>query len=62
MTKTLGAFKLSVEGGLFKPCEIIVMLGENGTGKTTFIKLLAGIFKPDDENVEMPKFSISYKP
>jgi ATP-binding cassette subfamily E protein 1 len=40
----------------------MMMLGQNGTGKTTFIKMLAGILKPDDENVEMPKLSISYKP
>ena len=39
-----------------------MMLGQNGTGKTTFIKMLAGILKPDDEEVEMPKLSISYKP
>lgn len=31
-------------------------------GKTTLIKLLAGIIKPDDEKIEMPKLSISYKP
>ena len=38
------------------------MLGQNGTGKTTFIKMLAGILKPDDESCEIPKLSISYKP
>jgi|TARA_B110000285_G_C15108767_1_gene609718 ATP-binding cassette, sub-family E, member 1 len=43
MTKTLGPFKLTVEGGTFKPSEIIMMLGQNGTGKTTLIKIIAGI-------------------
>ena len=62
MTKTLGPFKLTVQGGTFKPSEIVMMLGQNGTGKTTLIKMLAGILKPDDEEVEMPKLSISYKP
>jgi len=36
-------FKLNVEAGEFTDSEIIVMLGQNGTGKTTFIKMLAGI-------------------
>ena len=39
-----------------------MILGQNGTGKTTLMKMLAGILKPDDEALEMPKFSISYKP
>ena len=43
MSKTLGPFKLTVEGGTFKPSEIIMMLGQNGTGKTTLIKIIAGI-------------------
>jgi ATP-binding cassette subfamily E protein 1 len=38
------------------------MLGQNGTGKTTLIKMLAGILKPDQEDVEIPKLNISYKP
>lgn len=37
---------LQVEPGSFTDSEIIVMLGENGTGKTTFIRVLAGMLKP----------------
>ncbi|KAG5437360.1 hypothetical protein PCANB_000791 [Pneumocystis canis] len=60
MTKKLGNFTLEVSAGEFTNSEIIVMLGENGTGKTTFIKLLAGILKPDIG--EVPTLSISLKP
>ena len=38
------------------------MLGQNGTGKTTLIKMLAGKIKPDDQDLEIPKLNISYKP
>lgn len=62
MTKTLGPFKLKVEGGKFTNSEIVVMLGENGTGKSTLIHILAGILKPDDEEAELPSMSISIKP
>ena len=57
-----GNFKLHVEEGNFTDSEIIVMLGENGTGKTTFIRMLAGMLKPDDETLEIPEFRVSYKP
>ena len=33
MTKTQGSFRLNVEAGEFTDSEILVMLGENGTGE-----------------------------
>ena len=63
MVKTMGGqFKLTVEPGEFTDSEIVVLLGENGTGKTTFIRLLAGIIKPDDEKISIPELMISVKP
>lgn len=62
MTKTLGPFSCTIEEGIFSASETIVMLGQNGTGKTTMIKMLAGLSKPDDKTLEMPKLSVSYKP
>lgn len=44
MSKTLGNFKLDVLEGEFTDSQIIVMLGENGTGKSTFIRMLVTTF------------------
>ena len=48
MVKTIGNFKLTVFQGQFTDAEIVVLLGENGTGKTTFIRMLAGNLPPDE--------------
>eukprot|EP00123_Amoebidium_parasiticum_P001484 comp12590_c0_seq1/m.7606 comp12590_c0_seq1/g.7606 ORF comp12590_c0_seq1/g.7606 comp12590_c0_seq1/m.7606 type:complete len:601 (-) comp12590_c0_seq1:1008-2810(-) len=61
MEKALGEFHLTVEGGQFTDSEIVVMLGENGMGKTTFIRLLAGLLQPDGDD-KVPKLNVSYKP
>ncbi|KAM7508945.1 hypothetical protein LguiA_019398 [Lonicera macranthoides] len=65
MSKTLGNFKLHVAEGEFTDSQIIVMLGENGMGKSTFIRMLAGLLQPDEvegSEVEIPEFNVSYKP
>jgi ATP-binding cassette subfamily E protein 1 len=62
MVKTMGSFKLEVHAGQFSDSEIIVLLGENGTGKTTFIRMMAGKLAPDEESGEIPSLNISYKP
>jgi len=61
MTKTLGGFNLTVESGEFTDSEIVVMMGENGTGKTTFCRMLAGAEKPDGGKT-IPAMHISMKP
>ncbi|MBA0689492.1 hypothetical protein Goari_007219, partial [Gossypium aridum] len=65
MTKTRGNFKVIEFEGEFTDSQIIVMLGENGRGKTTFIRMLAGLLTPDSvegSDVEIPEFNVSYKP
>lgn len=62
MKKSLGGFTLTVCKGQFSDSEIIVLLGENGTGKTTFIRMLAGNLEPDEESEKLPMLHISYKP
>lgn len=62
MTKTMGSFHLTVQKGQFSDSEILVLLGENGTGKTTFIRMLAGTLEPDEGQGNIPQLHISYKP
>ncbi|KAK5076452.1 Fe-S cluster-binding ribosome biosynthesis protein [Lithohypha guttulata] len=61
MKKTLGNFELTVKSGDFTDSEIVVMMGENGTGKTTFCRMLAGAEKPDGTQ-KVPAMNISMKP
>lgn len=62
MKKKLGNFELEVEGGSFNDSEILVFLGENGTGKTTFVKMLAGKLQPDEGQEQLPQMKVSMKP
>jgi Predicted ATPase, RNase L inhibitor (RLI) homolog len=53
-------FSLDSEPGSIHEEEILGILGENGVGKTTLAKMLAGGIEPD--HGESPEKSISYKP
>jgi ATP-binding cassette subfamily E protein 1 len=61
MEKTFAGFKLVTEPGEIKRGEIIGILGPNGIGKTTFVKLLAGLEKADEEQ-KLIELTVSYKP
>ncbi|MFQ6076884.1 MAG: ribosome biogenesis/translation initiation ATPase RLI [Candidatus Bathyarchaeia archaeon] len=57
------SFKLTVGPGDVRSGEVIGILGANGIGKTTFVKLLAGVEEPDEGAPPTPEgLSVSYKP
>lgn len=61
MEKQLGKFNLTVDPGSINLNEISGILGENGIGKTTFVRLIAGDLKPDSGELN-EKLRIAYKP
>ncbi len=61
LQKTFKGFKLVAHAGEIKRGEIIGILGANGTGKTTFMKILAGLETTDDGK-KLDKLKVSYKP
>jgi len=60
LEKKFDKFQLRVKQGSINKGEVLTVIGQNGLGKTTFLKLLTGIEKPDKGKVE--KIKISYKP
>jgi ATP-binding cassette subfamily E protein 1 len=61
LSKSYDGFELSVAGGEFYRSEVVGVLGPNATGKTTFVKMLAGVVKPDGGEVGAPA-KVAYKP
>ncbi len=61
LEKSLGTFHLTAEGGDVREGEILGILGPNGIGKTTFVRMLAGDLQPDNNPIDW-ELAISYKP
>jgi ATP-binding cassette, sub-family E, member 1 len=61
ITKSFPSFKLKISVGRVRQGEILGIVGANALGKTTFMRILSGLDKPDSGNVEIGA-KISYKP
>ncbi len=61
LKKGLGRFSLQSDIGEIRKKQVLGVLGENGIGKTTFVKILAGVIKPDEGNIDC-SIRVSYKP
>ncbi len=63
LAKSFKSFTLDVQPGVIHESEIVCAVGENGLGKSTFAKMLAGVIEPDDGR-DMPGTTphVAYKP
>jgi ATP-binding cassette subfamily E protein 1 len=60
LEKDYGNFKLKVEPGEVREKEVIGIVGGNALGKTTFMKMIAGVENPDNVELEH-RYKIAYK-
>jgi ATP-binding cassette subfamily E protein 1 len=61
LEKTFKEFNLIIDNGVLRKGEIIGILGPNAIGKTTFVKMLAGVIKPSKGQIQH-EIKVSYKP
>ncbi|MDG6228775.1 MAG: ribosome biogenesis/translation initiation ATPase RLI [Candidatus Thermoplasmatota archaeon] len=61
LEKQFDGFDLKIGNGLIRKGEIIGIVGPNAIGKTTFVKMLAGVIEPTKGEIESG-LSVSYKP
>jgi ATP-binding cassette subfamily E protein 1 len=61
MGKKLGRFELTASPGKLDRRVVVGVLGENAIGKTSFVKMLAGVIQPDSGELDL-KIKVSYKP
>ena len=62
MVMQYDGFRLEVDAGGIGQGEVVGILGMNGIGKTTFVKMLAGVEEPTEGGVNNPAINVSYKP
>jgi ATP-binding cassette subfamily E protein 1 len=65
LKKSLDSFTVTAEAGFIYRKDVIGILGENGIGKTTFVKILAEEIAADEGKVTTDKLggiTVSYKP
>lgn len=61
LQKSFTDFDLLVQNGLIRKGEIVGIVGPNAIGKTTFVKMLAGVVEPTKGKIEYD-IKVSYKP
>ena len=61
LSKKLGDFELEAGSGEILSGQVLGVVGGNATGKTTFVKMLAGDLEPDNGKIES-EITVSYKP
>ena len=61
LEKKYDSFSVSIEPGTVRKGELLGIMGANALGKTTMMKMIAGVEKPTDGSVDK-KIKISYKP
>ena len=61
LEKKYSTFSVTIEAGQVHKGEVLGILGANALGKTTMMKMIAGVEKPDSGSVDK-KLKIAYKP
>ena len=61
LEKDFKGFRMKVNGGDIRIGESVGIVGPNATGKTTFVKMLAGVIEADKGKIDT-KVKVSYKP
>ncbi len=61
LTKKYPSFSVEIEPGQVRKGEVLGIMGANALGKTTMMKMIAGVEKPDSGEIDK-KIKIAYKP